>query len=201
MTTRDMEDNLFSEWKIKRPDLIPDGIIDEPSYNTCPVKVLYILKEVNGGKDWDLRDFIYSGGRARTWNNIARWQYAIENYTKEVSFSEVQSISVDFRRKMLKKIAVINLKKESGGSFSNLKQIWAYSCEDKEFIKKQIKLCNPDIIICCGTGWIVKELKLTDLIENNNLVLIDFNHPQAMLKAENQFLKLIEILQNKQTGY
>lgn len=31
------------------------------------------MKEVNGGKDWDLRKFLYDGGRSQTWDNIARW--------------------------------------------------------------------------------------------------------------------------------
>ena len=32
-----------------------------------------LLKEVNGGEDWDLREFLREGGRKQTWDNVTRW--------------------------------------------------------------------------------------------------------------------------------
>lgn len=87
---REQEKVLFAEWKFKRPKLITDGVINEKKYNDSTLKVLYILKEVNGGENWDLREFLEKGGQAKTWNNIARWQYGIRNQQREISWSEVK---------------------------------------------------------------------------------------------------------------
>ena len=48
-------------------------------------KIVYILKRRNGGKSWDLRDFVYEGGRPQTWDNIARWTEGIPVLGKRIS--------------------------------------------------------------------------------------------------------------------
>ena len=187
----EQETKLFERWKEKRPNLIPDGIVNHDVYMKSSVKVLYILKEVNGGKNWDLRDFLRKGARWRTWNNITRWQYGIEKENSIMHFDEINNVNNDIRKKYLNKIAVINLKKESGGRNSKMSEIWDYSWNDREYLKEQIELYEPDIIICCGTGEIVKEHKLIKGIEkwkqttngiqfsaNKKLIVISYFHPQ-----------------------
>ena len=95
----------------KRSNFIPDGIVNYEIYNDRSVKVLYILKEVNGGKDWDLRSFLRNGGDWRTWNNIVRWQFGIEGEEVEKSFNNIEKVTQNIRKRYLNKIAVINLKK------------------------------------------------------------------------------------------
>ena len=87
MSIRELEEKLFDEWQEKekleynienKKIFVRDGLVDEESYFKAPVKILYLLKEVNGGdKDWDLREFIRGGGQAYTWNNITRWTKGI----------------------------------------------------------------------------------------------------------------------------
>ena len=52
----------------------------------------------------------------------------------------------------LRKIATINLKKIGGGSAAQDKIIHDYAKKDRVFIKRQIELYKPDIIIYCGRG-------------------------------------------------
>ncbi len=52
----------------------------------------------------------------------------------------------------LRKITTINLKKIGGGSAAQDKIIHDYAKKDRVFIKRQIELYKPDIIICCGRG-------------------------------------------------
>ena len=34
---------------------------------------------VNGGEDWDLREFLREGGRKQTWDNVTRWVIGINH--------------------------------------------------------------------------------------------------------------------------
>ena len=65
-----MENNL--DWKDLIEDFIPDGCADPNLFCSAPVKLLFVLKEVNGGHGWDLREFMKEGCRSQTWNVIAR---------------------------------------------------------------------------------------------------------------------------------
>jgi len=72
MSIRELEEKLFDEWQEKeklgynsenKKLFVRDGLIHEESYFKAPVKILYLLKEVNGGdKDWDLREFVKKEG-------------------------------------------------------------------------------------------------------------------------------------------
>lgn len=72
MSIEEREERLFQKLREKDPDIVADGVICEQEFLNARYKIVYILKEVNGGKSWDLRDFVYEGGRPQTWDNIAR---------------------------------------------------------------------------------------------------------------------------------
>jgi len=44
------EEELFDEWKKERPGFVGDGIVQLDNYLESDFKILYLLKEVNGGK-------------------------------------------------------------------------------------------------------------------------------------------------------
>lgn len=92
MTIKEKEDIMFAELKLKNPAIIDDGLADENSYLSAPLKIVYVLKEVNGGTDWSLREYLAAGGRAQTWNNIARWTEAIFKIDKELPWSYWEKI-------------------------------------------------------------------------------------------------------------
>ena len=133
MSIRELEEKLFDEWQEKekleynienKKIFVRDGLVDEESYFKAPVKILYLLKEVNGGdKDWDLREFIRGGGQAYTWNNITRWTKGIFRYSEELNWSSLEEINEDSRKETLKHIIVVNLKKISGGHTTDYKKL------------------------------------------------------------------------------
>lgn len=153
MSIRDEEERLFDEWKKVRKNLVRDGVVSEPDYQTSSPKIAIILKEVNdlGG---DLREFLSEGARPEprdeTWDNVMRWVCGIKNLPsiREWSFYEVTR---DCRKETLKSIVAMNLKKSPGGATSEPKALAAAVKEDQNYIRRQYSLYDPDITICGGT--------------------------------------------------
>lgn len=153
MTTKEKEKLLFEEWKEKQkhPYFISDGILDEEEWNNQSCKILYVLKEANWeNADADLCEFLMSERSSsywKTWNNIARWTKAIlegGEYPRHVSKAD--------KTYWLRKIAAMNLKKVGGDAVAENDTIYSYAQQDKKYLKRQIELYEPDIIICCGRG-------------------------------------------------
>ncbi len=149
------EENLFLKWQNARkyPAFTLDGVFDEETYNKQEVKILYILKEANWKecnfvlnlKEWLLSE--KSSTYWKTWNNIARWTQALQ-----IGGDYISAISKKDKTYWLRKIAFLELKKVPGGASSSDDEIAEYAKNDSEFLKCQIMIYNPDIIICCGRG-------------------------------------------------
>lgn len=147
------EDELFQEWKEKRgyQYFIKDGVFNEPVWVQENRKILFVLKEANWENDnEDLCEWLLSETSPtywKTWNNIARWAKALlegGEYPAKVSKSD--------KTYWLKRVAFLNLKKVGGNAVAENETIRAYAISDASFIKRQILLYKPDIIICCGRG-------------------------------------------------
>lgn len=83
-------------------------------------------------------------------------------------------------------IAITNLKKSGGGGSSDMADILSYAKHSSELWTKEIKLINPDIVVCCGTFSIVKEVLdlQTEVCESGALYgdafgtrFVEFVHP------------------------
>lgn len=109
------------------------------------------------------------------------------------------------RKYYLKKIGVINLKKTPGQNTSNYKEISRAASENRNLIKKQVDLYNPDIIICCGTAedfatnYLESKLvnwKMTkrgiQYIKCNNKIIVSFAHPEARIRDAYLYYALID---------
>lgn len=150
---KEKEEELFSRWKKEQnyEYFISDGVCDEEKWNEQNLKILFVLKEANWKNgNGDLRKLLMNGGNSnywKTWNNIARWTQALltkGEYPKTVSYSD--------KTNQLSKIAAMNLKKVGGGARADDETIREYARSDRSFLKEQIELYEPDIIICCGRG-------------------------------------------------
>ncbi len=188
------QEALFDEWKAECPEIVKDGVVDEAEYLASQVKVLYLLKEVNGGESWDLCDFLRGGGRAQTWNNITRWTIGIHQLNKEIPWKDLEEISEEKCKDILKKICVVNVKKRSGGATANNDQLHEAARADRERLQRQLAIYEPDIIICGGTESVYfediyeysPEWKRTSrgiwyVVEDKKIV-ISYLHPEARVK-------------------
>lgn len=83
MDIKAKEKEIFDKLRKIDPSIVEDGIVSEEEYLDSNYKILYIMKEVNGGSGWNLKDFLYKGGRSSTWDNVARWTEGLLNLDQE----------------------------------------------------------------------------------------------------------------------
>ena len=199
---------LFNRWRNSKKEYIgnfsEDGIIDEKQWNNSSKKVLVVLKETNDYSN-DLRALIrdhWKGTKNYLWQNVGRWAYGIQKTTK--TFIPGRSDADAHRNEALLSSAVINLKKTKGGSNSDMNEVRKYAIEDANFIREEIDLINPEVIICGYTFGIVKEiLEINSPSLNNEHRIFSFNnrkfinywHPAAYYPADMSYYALLALYQ------
>lgn len=150
-----------------REDWWRDGIFSEMHWASAPRRVLFLLKEPNGTRqkyvsvvetpeehphslDWD------------GWIENGRWAYAILNTDRnripdfEECCSQVEvpdAMKPVARWKIARhQAAVVNLKKEPGGSSCNYEELASWAKVNAEVLREQLELINPQIVVLCGSG-------------------------------------------------
>ncbi|MEP1306944.1 MAG: hypothetical protein ABJK11_03640 [Balneola sp.] len=208
-TIQSIEEELFKDWEQRHSSFVKDGIVSESDYLSSNKKVLLILKEVNfkRGESWDLRKYITDKPRGKTWNIVSFWIKGIQNLDKSFDWKSLKKIKKSERAEFLKSIVVINLKKTAGGGSSNRKEIKRFAQNDHKYLIQQFNLYKPDIVICCGTGNIVKEINLCGLFEwkrtnrgikygefDKGRFVYSFYHPQARYPNHFKYYMLIDAI-------
>ena len=196
---KEIEQLLFSKWETSDNfDLfVKDGVFDEDEWCKQPVKILFVLKEANFKTDKtekcavdkelsinnfgnDLCKYLLSQKSPtywKTWNNVVRWTQAIRDGGEYQRY-----VSKEDKSKCLKTIAALNIKKEAGGATANAEEITAFGKKHACYIRKQINLYQPDIIVCCGYG----NANTADIICNN--VLNNKSDKQKTTNGYNYYL-------------
>lgn len=155
---KEREARLFERWRAERgySCFMTDGVFDEETWSRQRLKITFILKEANWpGGNQDLCQYLLKDSSRNawsTWNNIARWTAALlqgEEYPEHIS----QEMRVEY----LRKISFLNLKKVGGGSSTDHDELRKYARADALYIREQLLLYCPDIIICCGK-WVVADI-------------------------------------------
>lgn len=149
---------------------IPDGIVDVDEYLASDLKIMWILKEVNSEDDegeWDMRDLFKNFKDSTTNTGIKKgWggtylpliytTYGIINNKK---WNDIPYIVDDYSVvEVLKKTAIVNLKKVSGLAQANVSELKSFHEEFGNTLKKQIEIYQPNVIICGGTGEFLDDL-------------------------------------------
>ena len=214
------ENELFAKWKeeLENPEaLIPDGVVDEILWNHTPKKVLYLLNEVNGGEDWDERHYlarydIDEQYKSHSINNLACWQLGLnllwepDMWNSVSTWQEIDTIAKEpaTRTHLLHQIAVVNLKKISGGSTVDWDKFGTYWSNEhnKEFLREQLSFYNPDYVVCGGTAWALKDLygkweweqtsRGINYYVSSGITYIDFCHPDVRSSRNIVFYALID---------
>jgi len=207
MSLRTEEDKLFEAWKVNRLGFVADGIVDEHLYLASTIRLLFVLKEVNDltGGGWDLREFMRSGGRPPTWDNITRWVEGVRALPKNILWSDLQKIDTARRCKALESIGVVNVKKSPGTHTTNALLLKEVAEQDSEYFVRQINLYNPNLIICCGVANIFHDLmgRPTWLVTRRGVSYYEFRpgcfvvayaHPEARCANNLLYYGLIDAI-------
>lgn len=152
---------LFKEWKKvahhKGNIFVEDGIIDYDKW-TKSKKILFLLKEAYSEEgsvgDWKLSYLINCNEDNWVENNkhyfmLSMWSFVLSSPETPLPdyLHEIFSQGYEY----LLSSAVINIKKSNGASTSSDSDIRKYAQLDKEFLKKQIEIISPEIILCGNT--------------------------------------------------
>lgn len=186
---------LFEKWRETSPRLVSDGVVSASDFLKAPKKIVYVLKEVNdpGGGGWDLRNVALRADRGYTWNNLARWSSAIFELPSETDWSSIGAMPTTLRQKIIRSIAVMNIKKDAGGGSSIWAEIKLWAREYGQTLREQLDIYPADLIVACGTAGLVKNHIYPDVQEKwsvttrgvqylkcpNGKILIDYWHPGA----------------------
>ena len=153
-----LEDACFAKWG-KQRCVVPDGAVHPSTYEGSDPKLLFVLKEVNDIHDpeWDLRRYLLKeGGRAQTWNNVARWVVALTPGGSARPWDQICTVDDNVRRCRLKRIAAMNVKKTTGTGSSNWNELEQFAREDADLLEEQFGIYEPDFAVLCGVpfDWI-----------------------------------------------
>ena len=161
MNTQEKLFELFKDWQkeCEKTDkygayFAPDGIIhDAREYEKMPKRVLFLVKEPNDHPGsifdwgWDKKELYQSCFL----KNLAYWLYGLLHAEKgkTIPFDELKlDEAVEFATKT--PFAFVEAKKHYGGSVCDEEMLREYIVRYEDFLKKEIEILHPDIIIACG---------------------------------------------------
>ena len=148
MTKTERLNALFAEWQEKRPEeadfMCLDGIVCEESYESTKPKLLFIAKEPNHpeGPGFDFREWWCEEVKYAFSKRLCEWAYGVWNGFPSLSeFDEAEKLEI------IRSIAFMNLKKVGGSSKADPQVIRGITERDKDFLRRQIKIIDPDVIV------------------------------------------------------
>jgi len=199
-------EELFKEWKLsvleESDHFVEDGIVCEEKWLKSKQKILFILKETNGYKG-SISELINTAVRTRpksglwkrpTFHNIGRWIYGLlKAKEQDIIYSEAHK----FRKESLLSCAFMNIKKTTGGRTAT-ESVKENAKKYSKFIRRQIELLDPDIIVFGGTYEIMKKYVFIEM-ENvsprvykyEKYICISANHPACTKKRIDMYNQVV----------
>ena len=205
VTQNEKIDHLLDEWAKEFSTgnkFIRDGIINEELFSKSKIKILFIAKEPNSRNHtneiaWDFRNWWQEPNLKYSFSQtLDLWAYGLLN-----NFPEI----VEPRENCLSQVAFMNVKKNCGGAETSRDQMLSAINMNREFVKKQIALIQPEIIITCFSAdhSLVKslfEIELEDALYGihigkfQNSKLVSFYHPSMRAPNIMSYVLLKEII-------
>ncbi|GHB76553.1 hypothetical protein GCM10008107_27590 [Psychrosphaera saromensis] len=208
-------ESIWNDWEkhyknigICSTRICKDGIVRPEIYKDECLKILFIGKEVNDWPGGDMRDLAQRGPKYSYLHNLARWAAGLLDQFPDFSIINNKKYLKD----TLSRIALINLKKTSGGSSANMAHVSAYAKNDKELLRKQIALIKPNIIVPLATHdiliWLLDLEVNSDLPNNapyysnkNKAWIAPWKHPSMRGDVEVAYNKMRDFINKEKSFY
>jgi hypothetical protein len=178
------------QWNIKEK-----GDENELWYN-APKRVLFLLKDMNNSGSTDEQDVREWHCHAHdgylntiAYKNMAYWLYGLLNIEANGNAPKFDALTLEMITDFFDKtpFAYVNCKKEAGVSEIGNDILVTHIKLYKDYIKKEIEILAPDIIVCCGGSSMLKnfvaENIYTDLKKINNWVYYDTVHDKVVIDS------------------
>ena len=203
--------DLFDTWEKRHFDagykrFIRDGIVNEEwwSQEQRVPKICFFLKEARTEQEqgYNLVQDLYNYEPWKLWQRVAVWTQAIQ-----LAFSGERAYDEDKIRmkahEAVKQTAVVNVKNSNGLAESQGDDLWQYVRDDKDLLKKELELINPDIIVCGYTFGMLSEVLGNELDMDGTIdtmygfwkdkLVIDYYHPACHYPNRVNYYALLSI--------
>ena len=212
-------DQLFSIWQeghcaekdtsylgknIPKHVFLPDGVIAADQYQAAKQKVLFIAKEAN----WFQADTEVSPDepvetmfwhREVAFGKVDKTQFSYRLAMLANAIMSGDFSSVDKNHDVLQSVSVVNLNKRGGYSYCVWDTLNSYVKAYQDFIRRQIEMIQPDLIVCCGydVKWLLTEYALAP--NCNNIVWV--YHPSYFAISDADYLNQLKCTLNGEKWY
>ncbi len=205
---KEMEEmsELFAVWRprvMQESDhFVEDGIICPEKWKEASKKILFILKETNDYKK-SMCNLINEACTTRprsgmwgspTFHNIGRWAYGLLSYPESIWAYKAANTN---RKGSIPYCSFINVKKTTGGRTAT-SSVEKSAKEYSSFLRKQIEIIKPEIIVFGGTYQIMKDHVLPELQKvstrihaYHNIICINAFHPACTKKRSSMYEQVI----------
>ncbi|MBR6190787.1 MAG: hypothetical protein IKQ68_01285 [Prevotella sp.] len=201
-------DNLFIRWmesldEERRNLFCKDGLMlkaDKPEeyvderWNKMQRRVMFLVKDKNTpeGDDtrrWSLDENMckLSGGnvgRTGFFPNIARIFYGLQVITADNNGVGADELTKDKKNEVLQvwntePFAFVEAKKVAGHSCVSSEEVTKAMQRDKEFLKEEIDILRPNIILCCDAGDSQFNFITSEYFAGKEAEKIEYTYPLA----------------------
>lgn len=209
---------LFNEWE--KDDhcehFIRDGIVNANEWFEQKTKICFLLKEAYTNEEhFCLNNWLNEDETCvkNTWKTVSLWVDGIfkTDETNIPVYAESNALDRKARHDLIKKIAAVNIKKSDGKKRSDWYNLAEYADRDKEKLKKQLEIINPDVIVCgstydflriiYGTKYDIEKKKVVNdtgeipedktdkgyFITKDKKIIIKYYHPQNQFPSKVNF--------------
>lgn len=161
-TMEERERELFDEWARNYPSgFYRDGVPNPECYLQTRTKCIFVLREANFAgeqKHYEFRNELRENPQAFWRQKVMPWCYGLAEANGSSDWESLWLRAREARKdhakciEYLSMFGYIQIKKSPGSSTAKREELETAAQRDQAFIRRQIAIYQPDIIVACGIG-------------------------------------------------